>query len=87
MLCQALRVDRSHDKIDLLESEEIWIATGAAEVPEIISTPRIGISTATALPLRFFLNGNWFVSGRVREHRTRPEPSQRLASDPGRRSK
>ena len=80
MLCQAIRVDRSHDKIDLLESEELWIAVGAKEIPEIISTPRIGVSTATDLPLRFFINGNWFVSGRVREHRTRPAPSQRLTS-------
>lgn len=83
MLCQALRVDRSHDMVDLLENEDLWITTGAAEIPEIIATPRIGISTATDLPLRFFLNGNWFVSGRVREHRTRPTPSQRLASNAG----
>jgi DNA-3-methyladenine glycosylase len=87
MLCQALRVDRSHDKIDLLESEDLWIATGATEIPEIIATPRIGISTATDLPLRFFLNGNWFVSGRVRDHRTPPTPFQRLVSIPGRPSK
>ncbi|MFY7968686.1 MAG: hypothetical protein ACOVNV_06330, partial [Pirellulaceae bacterium] len=34
----------------------------------IRATPRIGISRSTDLPLRFFIDGNRYVSGRARDH-------------------
>jgi DNA-3-methyladenine glycosylase len=77
-LCQALQIDREHDRIDLLTSEEVWISQGCTLKSEIISTARIGISAARDLPLRFFLDGNWFVSGTAREHHNRPSPEDRL---------
>lgn len=80
MLCQSLQVDRSHDKIDLLTSDAIWIATSRTPVESSITArPRIGISSAAELPLRYFIDGNWFVSGRALEHHSRPAQHQRLA--------
>jgi DNA-3-methyladenine glycosylase len=78
MLCQSLQVNRRQDKMDLLHSDELWIAPGIRQVGSIVTTSRIGISSAADLPLRFFLDGNWFVSGRALEHRTRPTQHQRL---------
>lgn len=78
MLCQALQVDRALDKINLLNSGELWITKGMEMLPEIIARPRIGISLAVELPLRFFVDGNWFVSGLAGDHRCRPAEHQRL---------
>ena len=78
MLCQALQVDRGQDKVDLVRDDEIWIAQRDAPSPSIVATPRIGISNAIDLPLRFFIDGNWFVSGLARQHRTRPSAHQSL---------
>jgi DNA-3-methyladenine glycosylase len=77
MLCQALQVDRAQDKTDLVNGPELLIAEPAEQVlssgiGQIVVGPRIGISSAADLPLRFFLDGNWFVSGRASDHRTRP---------------
>jgi DNA-3-methyladenine glycosylase len=72
MLCQALAVDRSLDGINLIESSEIVIARSTRGAFRISSTKRIGISQATDRKLRFIVDGNWFVSGRVSDHRSRP---------------
>ncbi len=71
MLCQALDVDRGLDGADLVGGSEITI-TGGQSSPEMTSSCRIGISRAQDLPLRFFIDGNWFVSGRSSDHRRRP---------------
>ncbi len=78
MLCQSLQVDRQQDKLDLVTDNEVWIADWQGPTPTIVATPRIGISCASDLPLRFFIDGNWFVSGLARHHRTRPAEHQRL---------
>ena len=78
MLCQSLQVDRSHDKIDLRTSDAIWIASSKMPVDSISAGPRIGISSAADLHLRYFVDGNWFVSGRALEHQRRPAPHHRL---------
>ncbi len=70
MLCQALSVDRRQDGIDLIESLEILIAEGRShQAAELTTTTRIGISSAADLQLRFFVDGNRFVSGRAGDHR------------------
>ncbi len=74
-LCQALGVNLSQDGLDLVTSEELMILRkrrltsrthcDAPENFDIAATPRIGISRATDLPLRFFVRGSRYVSGRT----------------------
>jgi DNA-3-methyladenine glycosylase len=65
-LTQALGIDRTFDGVDLVSSEEIYIARGPRARPIIRRSPRIGVAYAkewAAKPLRFFLEGNPHVSG------------------------
>lgn len=64
MLCQALRVDRNCDGIDLIRHRTLLIADldDLADF-ETVATPRVGISQATELNLRFAVRDNNFVSG------------------------
>ncbi len=82
MLCQALRVDRTLDAIDLLENNELMIAGDQTAELNITTTTRIGLSQAKELSLRFFVDGNWFVSGRARDHRSRPAAGSRISPLP-----
>ncbi len=70
-LCQALGIDRSNDGLDLVRSQQLWLETiPSLSVPasNVRRGPRIGISQAQALPLRYFLDGHHFVSGLARHH-------------------
>ncbi len=70
-LCQALDIDRSQDGLDLISSRDVWLETvpGLPAATHIIRCgPRIGISQAQELPLRYFLDGHYFVSGLARHH-------------------
>jgi DNA-3-methyladenine glycosylase len=68
-LCEALHIDRGLDGIDLCDAKAtLWIAEnpnaekfGKRHGP-IITTTRIGITRAAALPLRFYLHGSEYVS-------------------------
>lgn len=71
MLCQALGVDRDLDGADLVDGKEITITDGD-HTPSVTTSRRIGISSAKELPLRFFADGNWYVSGRASDHQVRP---------------
>lgn len=72
-LCQAMRIDRSLDGADLCVTDSpLFIARnpqfrqfrdGAGPV---ITSPRIGITRAAELPLRFFLAGSDFLSRKYR---------------------
>ena len=72
-LCEALSVDRALDGTDLCSSSEVWLEEPPHTVRGIpicvTASPRIGISKATQLPLRWFLDGNHFVSGLARDHK------------------
>jgi DNA-3-methyladenine glycosylase len=63
MLCQALLVNRDDDHKDLTSDPEMMIAE-ANEVSDvkIRATPRIGISQAQQLRLRFVVTDNIYVS-------------------------
>ncbi|SMP45907.1 DNA-3-methyladenine glycosylase [Neorhodopirellula lusitana] len=69
MLCQALGVQMESDGINPL-SDSDWNVASLFQFSDdaITTTSRIGISSATDLPLRYFLDGNRFVSGRARDH-------------------
>lgn len=70
-LCQAVQIDRSWDGVDLAESDRIWIARPRFQHKPKIRTaqrPRIGVTSAQHLLLRYFIDGNRFVSGRAGDH-------------------
>ena len=64
-LCEALAIDREQNGLLLSEAENLWIADDgpAVKTPTVMCSPRIGISAAQDLLLRFFWAENQFVSG------------------------
>ncbi len=73
-LCQAMNIDRRLDGWDLTRGERLWIEAAVDERAyrqrRIVTSPRIGISTAQDLPLRMLDETSRFVS-RPRFHRER----------------
>jgi len=70
-LCEALGIDRGLDGVDICDpTSTLFVAEnpGASRVRRnkgpIVTTTRIGITKAAALPLRFYLDGSAFVSKR-----------------------
>jgi DNA-3-methyladenine glycosylase len=71
-LSEALEIDRRLDGADLCQSDSPVLIAQNPEVADfraqhgpIITTRRIGITRAAALPLRFYLAGNPYVSRRA----------------------
>jgi DNA-3-methyladenine glycosylase len=62
-LCQALRIDRRLDGIDLCHVGPLWLGFDGHAPDEIGRSKRIGITRAPDSPLRFYLRGSRFVSG------------------------
>ncbi len=71
MICQAMQVDRGSDGVDVNRSRDWRLDAGHDVQSRWIASPRIGIRHAAELPLRFFIDGNRYVSGPARLH-TRP---------------
>ncbi len=66
-LCEALSIDRELDGWDLTLGSKLWLADDSASAPLAIQTsPRVGVTSAFDLPLRFYVAGNRFVSQRKR---------------------
>ena len=62
-LCQAFGIDRSVDGTDLARGNDIWIAQGTPVAASSIGVgKRIGIRAGLERPLRFFVEGDPFVS-------------------------
>jgi 3-methyladenine DNA glycosylase len=68
-LCEALHIDRGLDGVNLCDPKAIlWLAENPnaenfrKRHGPIITTTRIGITRAAALPLRFYLQGSVYVS-------------------------
>ena len=64
-LAEAFSITRERDNgKDLTSaSSDLFIADDGYRVGRILTTPRIGITKATGLPLRYLIEGNEFVSG------------------------
>jgi DNA-3-methyladenine glycosylase len=64
-LCEAFGITRARDNgCDLTSATgSLWIGDDGFRAHGIVLTPRIGITKAAALPLRYFLARNRFVSG------------------------
>ena len=63
-LCSALDIDRSLDGLDLCSANgALWLAAGQKPPGEIGAGPRIGITKAADLELRFYERGSPYVSG------------------------
>lgn len=63
-LCEALGIDKSSDKLDLVSSPTLWVE-GGSEVKEITLARRVGVEYAEEWadkPLRFYISGNACVS-------------------------
>jgi DNA-3-methyladenine glycosylase len=71
-LCQSFAIDRNQDGVDMTDhSGEFWIAAG--DTPgKIARSYRIGVTSAQTLRLRYFVDGNQFVSGRRKDHSLKP---------------
>ena len=72
-LCEAMGIDRSFEGVDLCdESSPLYVARNPAlrsflrQRGPMVTTTRVGIVKAAALPLRFYLGGSLFVSRRQR---------------------
>lgn len=71
-LCAALDVTKREDGLDLTTGEQLWIARPSrlrTKSFEMGISPRIGVTSAHDLQLRFYERGSLFVSGpkRLRE--------------------
>jgi DNA-3-methyladenine glycosylase len=61
LLCQAMLLTKQHNAHDLL-SDDLFISPGDMAISHsIIAAPRIGVDWAQ-VPLRFYIEGNAFVS-------------------------
>ncbi|HKF04960.1 MAG TPA: DNA-3-methyladenine glycosylase [Candidatus Sulfotelmatobacter sp.] len=65
-MCEAFGITRSRDNdCDLTSAaSSLWIGEDGYRARSIVATPRIGITKAADLPLRYIVAGNRFVSGR-----------------------
>lgn len=72
-LCQAMKITRALDGVDLCDGDSpLFVARNAAKKKflsdrgPLATSPRIGITKAAGLPLRFYLAGSAFLSRRHR---------------------
>lgn len=64
-LCEAFGITRARDNDCDLTSDKssLWIGDDGYRATGIAATPRIGISKAADMPLRYFVSGSPYVSG------------------------
>jgi len=62
-LCAAFNVDRRLDGIDLIRSDQLWLADADLSDSRVRKSKRIGISRAAHRHLRFYEAGSPYVSG------------------------
>jgi DNA-3-methyladenine glycosylase len=62
-LAAALRVDRSHDGLNLFTDQQLWIGSDGHEIESVGESVRIGLTKAADERLRFFVAGSRHLSG------------------------
>lgn len=62
-LCQALKIDRRLDSVDLCHKGALWLGADGKRTGTIAVSTRIGLYVEADRPLRFFVRGSKFVSG------------------------
>jgi DNA-3-methyladenine glycosylase len=62
-LCQALKIDRRLDGVDLCHTGPLWLAADGKRVGPIGVSVRIGLNVEADRELRYFVRGNPHVSG------------------------
>jgi len=63
-LCEAFAIERDLNGWDLTKARRLWIAAAESQCSITTSaSPRIGVTSATDLVLRFFQDSSLFVSG------------------------
>ena len=86
-LAQAMRIDFRQDGLDLCAAGPLWLATSRRKTGAIGKSVRIGLTRNVDRKLRFYEQGNPYVSGPKRLRRVtsaqgsvrRPEARQRDA--------
>lgn len=63
-LCQALAINGSFHGLDLAKPKSRLFFVDESYAPQIVSSPRVGISKATEHAFRFFEKGSCFISGK-----------------------
>jgi DNA-3-methyladenine glycosylase len=61
-LCEALAITSRHNGLDVTRGSLVIVPAAVPREVRIAIGPRIGITRATALPLRFWIRGNRYVS-------------------------
>ena len=70
-LAAALEIDQRFDGVDLCADGPLWLGTAVRETGRISTTVRIGITREVDRRLRFFEAGSPFVSGPLKEIKSR----------------
>lgn len=72
-VCQAFGIAKTLNGLNLLDSDQLWVESepglNRSKNWSLGRSPRIGISQATDKLWRFFIDGNFYVSGRASDHR------------------
>jgi DNA-3-methyladenine glycosylase len=61
-LCEALAISSRHNGVDVTRGPLVIVPRPGVRTFQIALGPRVGITRATALPLRFWIHGNRYVS-------------------------
>ena len=67
-LCQALGIDKSYNKLDMVSCDSLWVEPRSHDRSEddVVCTSRVGVEYAGPIwaskPLRFYIHGNKYVS-------------------------
>jgi DNA-3-methyladenine glycosylase len=62
-LCQALKIDRRLDGVDLCHKGALWLGADGKRAGTIAVSTRIGLNVEADRELRFFVRGSPYVSG------------------------